>query len=127
MLDVNAPVDHNPVREVLHRQSARSMGYRKVYVAPPPEEFDSTLKARLRRMRRNAGPAAIAGAITFVLLGSLIFGVGKWMQAMIAAERNINAIVKQQEQDKLEAARRAPITVTIDANAPTSTPPAPPK
>jgi hypothetical protein len=117
-IDVNAPVDDNHIREVLHRQSARSMGYRKVYVAPEPEEFDSTPKARLRRALRNAGPAAIAGAITLVLLGSLIFGVGKWMQAMVAAERNINEIVKQQEQEKLEQARRAPITVTIDANTP---------
>jgi hypothetical protein len=124
---VNVPVDDNHVREVLHRQSARSMGYRKVYVTPPPEEFDSTLKARLRRALRKAGPAAIAGAITFTLLGSLIFGVGKWMQAMVAAERNINEIVKQQQQEKLEEARRTPVTVTIDANAPTVTPPTPPK
>ena len=123
---MTAPADDNHVREVLHRQSARSMGYRKVYVAPEPEEFDSTPKARLRRALRNAGPAAIAGAITFMLLGSLIFGVGKWMQAMVAAERNINEIVKQHEQEKLEAARRAPITVTIDATIPAEAPASPP-
>jgi hypothetical protein len=121
---VNAPVDDNHVREVLHRQSARSLGYRKVYVAPPPEEFDSTPKARLRRALRNAGPAAIAGAITLVLLGSLVFGVGKWMQAMVAAEKNVLQILEQQEKDKQEAARRAPVTVVIDATAPPTAAPA---
>jgi F0F1-type ATP synthase gamma subunit len=115
----------NQVRDVLHRQSARSMGYRKVYVAPLQEE-DPTPEAKRRRILRVAGPAAIAAAITFALVASLIFGVGKWMQAMVAAERNINEIVKQQELEKAEQARRAPITVTIDANAPAEAPASPP-
>lgn len=117
---MTAPTD-NLSRDVLHRQSARSMGMGKVYF-DPLQITDQSLQAKLQRAKRMAGPAAIAGVITLMLLGSLVFGVGKWMQAMVAAEKNVTKILEQQEKDKQEAARRAPVTVMIEATAPATEP-----
>jgi len=120
---VTESTDDPDLRNYLQRKSALSMGYRKAYVEAPPPELDQAVKARARRALRWLGPAAIAGLITFVLVGGLIFGVGKWMQAMVAAERNIKEIRKQQAAERLEEQRKQPVTViigpdTIDPSAP---------
>jgi hypothetical protein len=117
---MSTPTD-DVARDVLHRQSARSMGMGKIYF-DPLRETDQSFKGKLQRAKQAAGPAAIAGFITLLLLGSLVLGVGKWMQAMVAAEKNVLQILEQQEKDKQEAARRAPVTVVIDATAPTAAP-----
>jgi len=119
---VNEPGDDPDLRNYLHRKSALSMGYRKAYVEAPPPELDQAVKARARRALRWLGPAALAGLITFLLVASLILGVGKWMQAMVAAERNIKEIRKQQTEERLEQQRNQPVTVVIDAGAPPQEP-----
>jgi hypothetical protein len=111
---VSDPADEKHLRDYLHRKSALSMGYRKAYVEAPPPELDQAVKARARRALRWLGPAAIAGLITFIMIASLILGVGKWMQAMVAAERNIKAIQKQQEEERLKEELSKPVTVVID-------------
>ena len=98
-------IEDRELREYLHRKSALSMGYKKVYVEAPPPELDRAVKARARRALQWLGPAALAACIAIGLMGGLVIGVSKFMDVAVKAERHAKEI------------NTPPVTVAIDAKS----------
>jgi hypothetical protein len=84
--------DDQELTHYLHRKSALSMGYKKVYVEAPPAELDRAIKARARRALKFLGPAMLAALIALGTFGGLIIGVGKFMDAAVQLERHNNEV-----------------------------------
>lgn len=101
---MNEPVEDKELIDYLHRKSALSMGYRKVYLEAPPPEVDRAIKARARRALRWLGPALLSVGIAFFLISGLTVGVGNFMTVLVQADR------------RNKEALRPPITVAIDAS-----------
>lgn len=95
-------LEDRELEDYLHRKSALSLGYKRIYVEAPPAELDRAVTARARRALRFLGPALIAAGIAIGIVLVLNTGIGRIMGALVMAER----------QQK-EAAEREPITVTI--------------
>jgi hypothetical protein len=112
---VNDSAEDKALEEYLHRKSALSMGYRKVYVEAPPPELDRAITARARRAMRWLIPAIISASIGIGMIVSVNMGVAGWMRAMINAERNTNKIKQEQKEEAERELAKQPITVIIDA------------
>ena len=113
---MSEPTEDKVLEEYLHRKSAISMGYRRVYLGEAPSpELDKAITARARRALRYLIPGVLAVAIGCTIVIGIQLGVHKWMRAMVAAEANI---AKIREEEKAEAERerlKKPIPVVIDA------------
>jgi hypothetical protein len=84
--------DDKELIDYLHRKSALSMGYKKVYIEAPPAELDRAIKARARRALKFLVPGILATCIAFGLVGGLIVGVDKFMGVAVKVERRNKAL-----------------------------------
>lgn len=111
------PGEDKLLEDYLHRKSALSMGYRRVYVETPPPELDRSIEARARRALRWLLPGLLAAVIAIGFAYSINIGVNRYMGAMLGAEKNIQRtnkeIAEQAEKERLSA----PISVIIDPAA----------
>jgi hypothetical protein len=88
-VEVNvSEADDTELVNYLHRKSALSMGYKKVYVEAPPAELDRAIKARARRALKFLGPAMLSALIALGTFTGLIVGVGKFMDMAVQADRH---------------------------------------
>jgi len=117
MPEVNEPADDKLLEDYLHRKSALSLGYRKVYVEAPPPELDRAVKARAKRALRWLLPAAISLAIAIAVLIGINTGIHKWLDAMVDAERNLKKLRDEQAAEKRKKELEGPVVVAIDANS----------
>jgi hypothetical protein len=108
------PADDRTLEDYLHRKSALSMGYRRVYVEAPPPELDRAVTARARRALRWIVPGILAVAISLTLILGINVGVGKWVVAMKGAEKNLERLKKEHEA-RVEAERTKQPVALIDA------------
>ena len=108
------PADDRILEDYLHRKSALSMGYRRVYIEAPPPELDRAVTARARRALRWLIPAILSVAIAFTLILGINMGVGKWVTAMKGAEKNLERL-KKEHDERVEAERMRQPVALIDA------------
>lgn len=108
------PVDDRILEEYLHRKSALSMGYRRVYVEAPPAELDRAITARARRALRWLVPGALSVGIVCVVFVGLNLGVGKLMGTMKSAEQQMNRIKEERKQREEQERLNGPVTVIVD-------------
>jgi hypothetical protein len=114
-MTVNDSTEDKALEEYLHRKSALSLGYKKVYVEAPPPELDRAIAARARRALRWIVPGILSIVIGVTIVASINMGVAGWMRAMVAAERNVNKIKQEQKEQAERELAKQPVTVIIDA------------
>ncbi len=121
MPEVNEPADDKLLEDYLHRKSALSLGYRKVYVEAPPPELDRAVKARAKRALRWLLPAVFSLTLAIAVLIGINTGIHKWLDAMVDAERNLKKLRAEQAAEKRTTELEGPVVVAIDANSQPST------
>ncbi|HTE41348.1 MAG TPA: hypothetical protein VK629_10985 [Steroidobacteraceae bacterium] len=114
---MSEPVEDKLLEEYLRRKSAISMGYKRIYVEAPPAELDKAVKARAERALRWLVPAIISITLAVSVLYSINVGIHKWMNAMVAAERNLEQLRKENAERERKEALEKPIVVAIDASS----------
>src|SRR5215831_17692476 len=95
---VSDPSEDRMLEEYLHRKSAISMGYRRIYVEAPPPELDRTVTARARRALRWLVPGAIATVIAITLVLGVNYTVTKYMSLLVGAQKNIERLEAERQQ-----------------------------
>jgi hypothetical protein len=117
VLEVSEPVDDKLLEDYLHRKSALSMGYRRVYIEAPPPELDRTVTARARRALRWLVPGFLAAVIAFGMILGVDRGVTKYVGMMRSAEKNLEHLKQQRQEQEEKERESAPISVIVDPNA----------
>jgi hypothetical protein len=108
------PADDRVLEDYLHRKSALSMGYRRVYIEAPPPELDRAVTARARRALRWLVPGLLALGIALTLVLGINFGVTKWVGAMQGAEKNLQRLQKEREEKEERERAQEPIAIIVD-------------
>src|SRR5215831_4357857 len=111
---VSDPIEDRMLEEYLHRKSAISMGYRRIYVEAPSPELDRTVTARARRALRWLVPGAIATLIAIVLIFAVNFTVTKYMSLLVNAQKSMERMDAERQKKEEEERARQPVSVIVD-------------
>jgi len=102
------------LEEYLHRKSAISMGYRRIYVEAPPPELDRTVTARARRALRWLVPGAVATLIAVTLIVAVNFSVTKYMSLLVNAQKTMERMDVERQKKEEEERAKQPVSVIVD-------------
>jgi hypothetical protein len=131
-LKVSDPVEDRLLEDYLHRKSALSMGYKKVYVEAPPEELDRAVKARAKRALRWLIPGTLSLLIGLSLVFGVNYGVYNWLNAAKQAEKAMEQrraerrrLQQQQERERIERGEEPIMIITPTEPPPSQSNPTP--
>ncbi len=111
------PADDRILQEYLHRKSALSMGYKRVYIEEPPPELDRAVAARARRALRWLLPGILAAVIALGLLLGTSFGITKLVNKMVETEQTVKRIEKERKDQEEKERLASPVSVVIDSGS----------